>query len=172
VRLPVQQLRGAAPEGSWALFYALSGYTASAVQVADQARVALFRYDQDANGTTVNEVADFLLRSRQTDATARPEAFALEQKIKAVTQQSFDVAVSLFMSLANRGLEVAKVTGTFHPFVRAVLDELDRVHGITQGVHDRTVTVSEFLQAAEQIKDAAGRLITAMDGLPDSLRPN
>jgi hypothetical protein len=65
-------------------------------------------------------VADFLLRSQQTDATARPEACALEQHIKAVTRRSFDVAMNLFMSIVDRGREIAKVTGTFHRSVRAV----------------------------------------------------
>src|SRR6266480_5439695 len=40
----IQQLKGAAYEGRFALFFSLTDYTAAAVRFADQAGVALFRF--------------------------------------------------------------------------------------------------------------------------------
>ena len=166
----VQQLRGATPEGAWALFYALSGYTTAAVDFADRAKVALFRYDEDAIAIAVNDAASFLVRSQQTEATARPEAFSFEQDVKAVTQQYLDVSVKFFMSLANHGVEVAEVTGTFHPFVKAVLAEMSRVQEVLGGVDDRIVPISEAMSATQQINEATERLVAAMETLPEHLR--
>lgn len=54
----VQALRGAAHGYEHAFFYALSGYTASAVQFADEAAVALWQFDQFGTVWPINGWAE------------------------------------------------------------------------------------------------------------------
>lgn len=56
-RPDVQKLRGAAHGQQRALFYAMSGYTPSAVEFADQAQVALWQFDQYGRVWPVNGLA-------------------------------------------------------------------------------------------------------------------
>ncbi|WP_375388400.1 restriction endonuclease [uncultured Amnibacterium sp.] len=56
-RPDVQKLRGAAHGAQRALFYALSGFTPSAVQFADEAQVSLWQFDQRGMVWAVNSWA-------------------------------------------------------------------------------------------------------------------
>ena len=63
----VQQLRGAAYDRQWAVFYSLSPYTAAAREFADSAGVALFAYDLAGNITAVNGPAKSLAATAKVD---------------------------------------------------------------------------------------------------------
>ncbi|BEL06211.1 hypothetical protein Q0Z83_044020 [Actinoplanes sichuanensis] len=67
----VQQLRGTRPLTANHLFYSTSGYTAAAVEAADEIGVALFRIERDG---AVNEVNGHAIEVVRAGAAAGPDA--------------------------------------------------------------------------------------------------
>jgi hypothetical protein len=153
----VQQLRGAAMKGEWALFYSWSGYTRAAIDFADAAKVALFRYDQDATVTAVNDVARFLLRARDVEVRASPERFELERRAQAVGQQYFDLATKAFFAVAQEAIDRIKIDGS-PTLLRAAQVESERVKVIVRQVGSGRVDFEIFLTSVEQIREARKRL--------------
>ncbi|MEU4160581.1 restriction endonuclease [Actinoplanes sp. NPDC026670] len=78
---PVQQLRGTRPLTANHLFYSTSGYTAAAVESADEIGVALFRIERDG---TVNEVNGHAVEMAQAGAGARVAGDAVAVVSEAV----------------------------------------------------------------------------------------
>lgn len=86
----VQQLRGAAYDRQWAIFYSLSPYTAAARDFADSAGVALFSYDLAGNVAAVNGPAKSLAATAGVDDAARPEIFELHRSVQGSVQSMVD----------------------------------------------------------------------------------
>lgn len=107
-RPAVQNLIGAAVNypGARAVFYASSGYTASAVQYADAAGVALFRYDEMNNVSAVNDAAEML--AARSPVGLDPEAFlrdaalvlegvsAVKERVASISRVATSMARELF----------------------------------------------------------------------------
>lgn len=95
-RPDVQRLRGAAGSRRWILFYSLAGYTKSASDFAEEAGVALFRYDRAGHITACNELA-LTLAGRGSVSLDRSQASAsravLATSIGEFGQASADAAV-------------------------------------------------------------------------------
>lgn len=86
----VQQLRGAAYDRQWAIFYSLSPYTAAAREFADSSGVALFAYDLAGNVQAVNGAAKSLAATSNVDEAARPEILELHREVQGSVQSMID----------------------------------------------------------------------------------
>jgi hypothetical protein len=86
----VQQLRGAAYDRQWAIFYSLSAYTAAAHEFAESAGVALFSYDVAGIVNALNGPARSLVATASVDNGSRPEMFELHRSVQDSVQSLVD----------------------------------------------------------------------------------
>lgn len=73
-RPDVQRLVGARTRGAWAVFFSLSGYTATARSYAHLAEVALFQYTAQGQYFPVSVRARMLLEQHRTSRAASPDS--------------------------------------------------------------------------------------------------
>ena len=158
----VQQLRGAAVNMDWALFYSLSGYTKSAVGYANAASVALFQYDENGVVEPRNNVAAQLADSRGADGPPDARTFQRERDVKAVMQDYFDTTTDLFFRLATRGLERATPRS---PLLGVIDVETDRVKAIVYDLGTNAYPISQFMDRVDLIIEATRRLNQDTDRL-------
>ncbi|MBG6056155.1 hypothetical protein IWX81_002587 [Salinibacterium sp. CAN_S4] len=103
----VQQLIGAAAKHRHALFYALTGYSATAVRLADGHEVALFQYDLFGEVTARSEAAERLIDI----------GFASWEQLPSAANREFEVALQRFgqrtvdaaMYIGGRSADLTKV---------------------------------------------------------------
>lgn len=121
--------------------------------------MALFRYDEGATVTPVNEVASLLIRERDVDGTASPERFELERTAQALGQQYFDVATKAFFAVARQAMAHAEIHGSSAPVFEAAKVELLRVEVIVRQVGSGRQDLATFMALVEQINEARVRLL-------------
>ncbi len=104
----VQQLRGAAHNARWPLFYTSLGYTPAAVTFADDAGVALFVYTAEGGVRAFNGHARDLvsegLRQREGRGTSSPILQELASRVGDALQSTVDTAGNLASKIVERGL--------------------------------------------------------------------
>lgn len=89
-RIPVQNLRGAAHRYEHMLFFSQSGYTATAIDFGNEARVALFVFDEDLNVMPQNIWASALVeRERRVTEQAEAEAQRARAQAHAPTESAW-----------------------------------------------------------------------------------
>jgi hypothetical protein len=86
----VQQLRGAAYDRQWAIFYSLSAYTAAAREFAESAGVALFSFDVAGVVNALNGPARSLVATAKLDSGSRSEIFELHRSVQDSVQTMID----------------------------------------------------------------------------------
>ncbi|WP_157944023.1 restriction endonuclease [Blastococcus atacamensis] len=155
----VQQLRGAAIGHQWALFYALSGFTTSAVAFADSASVALLRYTESGDVTPVNAVASHLTERRAANTPSTPNHFQLDQEAAKISQQYVEELAGQFLTSAEKAIEAVRPWGGTHPLASAVMAETDNVQALLSQVNGNRVSVDDIIRVGEQILVARNRLL-------------
>jgi len=156
----VQQLRGAAHGLPWALFYARSGYAASAVSYADRANVALFTYADDGRVQAASQGAHYLLNIRP--AGLDPVVGEFEQFMQAQAQgrEAFDGATGEFTAavrVIRMKLPAASPKKRAAAFNR-IKRELDHVEKAIDAVDGRQLALEEVLRQCSQIRAATARV--------------
>lgn len=159
-RPAVQQLRGAAHEIPWALFYAQSGYSDLAVAYADQSRVALFEYSQDGRVRAANSGARYLLdaQAQNTD----PSVGSFDQATQAATQaqEALDTAADEFAAAVRAAL--SKVPHVSKRRQSKALEHVDRdialVDQVLASVDDTPMALEALLKQCEVIRTATQRM--------------
>ena len=130
----IQQLKGAAANYEFVLFYSLSGYTAQAVEFANGSNVALFTFDRKNNVVAFNERARWLSGSE----SPKIEAIKAARDVHSVTDLVRGINV-LLSELTN--------WLTLSPWVYLV--PLDRVEAV-----ESRIAVSTLGIAGIQLKAA------------------
>jgi len=159
-RPAVQQLRGAAHEIPWALFYARSGYTASAVAYADEVRMALFGYSDDGRVRAANTGARFLLEAQATHTDSRIEDFAEATHAATQGQEAFDTATVEFSAAVRNVLsKIPKVSKRRQSKAFEKLDrEIALVDRIVAKVDDTPMALGALLEECKAIRAATQRV--------------
>lgn len=130
----IQQLKGAAANYEFLLFYSLSGYTAQALEFANISNVALFTFDRKNNVVAFNEIARWLSGSE----SPKIEAFKAAQDVDSVTD--LVRGINLLLSELTNWLMIS-------PWVYLV--PLDRVEAV-----ESRIAVSALGIAGIQLKAA------------------
>lgn len=152
----VQQLRGAGIGVDWALFYALSGYTRAALDFAESANVALFKYDTEGTVEPVSAAAKHLTERAGLDEAPSIDEFGLQREASKLGQRLFDAAWQNYLKTAEQVLQYAQPNS---PQTRALRSETDAVKGVISYVDSRgTMKISEFMVIIDQIEAARKRL--------------
>lgn len=159
-RPAVQQLRGAAHEIPWALFYAQSGYSDLAVVYADQSRVALFEYSDDGRVRAANVGARYLLdaQAKNTD----PSVGSFDRATQAATQaqEALDTAADEFAAAVRAAL--SKIPHVSKRRQSKALEHVDRdialVDQVLASVDDTPMALEALLKQCEVIRAATQRM--------------
>ncbi|GGO94396.1 hypothetical protein GCM10011584_35330 [Nocardioides phosphati] len=153
----VQQLRGAAHGQDWALFYALSGYTAKAVEFAASSHVALFTYTADGHVAPVNEAARYLVERAGEEFD--PSQFSAEEDLRARAKAAFDDALARFLDTAQRALAFSQTIPNGRALRAGLQSENERLMARIQHwkAQDRLPLI-EYLDGVEEILSATRRL--------------
>ena len=128
----VQQLRGAAYDRQWAVFYSLSPYTAAAREFADSAEVALFAYDLAGNITAVNGPAKSLAATANGDVVARPEIFELHREVQESVQTMIDREPVVMHRILEYAARARQEGGHWAVVAQQVIDILSENSGRLQ----------------------------------------
>lgn len=157
---PVQQLRGAAVGKDWALFYAWSGFTRSAVEFAESSGVALFRYDEQGVVEPVSSAAEHLMKQAGLEKAPDIDGFELEREAKQMAQQYFDLCWDLFSAVMSKALTQSAPGSRLR---NAAEVELERVKAVVLDIGARSLPLTEFLAQVERINEARDRLSDDLD---------
>lgn len=141
----IQQLKGAAENYEFVLFYSFSGYTAQAVEFANVSNVALFTFDRKNNVVAFNERARWLSGSE----SPKIEAIQAARDVDSVTDLVRGVNV-LLSELTN--------WLTLSPWVYLV--PLDRVEAVESriGVSALGIAGIQLKAATASIGQSAGEV--------------
>lgn len=156
----VQQLRGAALGKDWALVYSRSGFTRSAAQFADEAKVGLFSYNDSGTVMPVSDAAIYLAEKAGLAEPPSIDSFTLERETKAVMQELMDTAVSIFTKVGLEALSRAEPGSRLY---HSSVAELERVKAIVVDLGSRSVPSHEFVERVEEINAATRRLVSDLD---------
>ena len=156
----VQQLRGAAHGVPWAVFYARSGYTKAAIEYADQAQVALFKYIDSGTVSAQSHGAHHLLQQRSPGTSPGIEGFTQSMEAQSKGQQEIDKAVTDF---ANQSRTIMKKLQNSRGRQRQVAiaqveKETDAVSRIITAVSSQHRSLKEVLNHTKQIRAATSRI--------------
>ncbi|MEV0723819.1 restriction endonuclease [Micromonospora purpureochromogenes] len=161
----VQQARGAAYGKKWVLFYALSGYTAAAQEFAEQASVALFRYDVDGQITPISTVARQLTMATHStlgDEMQVSESASQQQEAQVKAQKLFDATFARVMTVLNEAIAQAERGGRRGQVARKALEERHEVQRLVGIVGTGTMDLKDFLSIIDQLDDCGRRMAAAL----------
>lgn len=149
----VQQLRGAAYDRQWAIFYSLSAYTVAASALADSAGVALFSYDVAGNVAAVNGPAKSLAAIANVDVGSRPEMFELHRSVQDSVQAIVDLEPVVMRTILDYAARARQEGGYWAVVAQQVLDILSENSSRLSRllVHSGGSINSEFMHELEAI---------------------
>jgi hypothetical protein len=152
----VRQLRGAAHAGEWAIFYAASGYSTSAIAFASDATVALFSYDARGLVTPVNTHAASLVHASSSPSghgygAAAADYQRAEETVETALNDALD-NVAKVMAATSRATREGRLRG------RAGRRAIDELESIVKSLSTVTTTSRPAKKHMATISEAERRL--------------